>query len=121
MYKATIVSFLLFFSFNFAYADKADVLEVKVHQNGAGLYSFDVTVKHADSGWKHYANKWDILDEKGNVLGTRILYHPHENEQPFTRSLRGIKIPETVKKVTVRAHDSEHGYGGKELTIDLNK
>ncbi len=45
--------------------------------------------------------------------------HPHEEEQPFTRSLDGVKISGTVQNVIIRAHDSTHDYGGKEVTIDL--
>ena len=55
----------------------------------------------------------------GAVLGTRVLVHPHKTEQPFTRSLGGVKIPENVAEVTLRAHDSVHGYGGKEVTVEL--
>lgn len=100
-----------------AYAGEADVVDVKVRMTGSNTYSFDVTVSHADEGWKHYADQWDVVAPDGTVLGTRTLYHPHEDEQPFTRSLSGVRIPESIKKVTVRAHDSVHGYGGKTATV----
>jgi hypothetical protein len=51
------------------------------------------------------------------VLGTRTLLHPHAEEQPFTRSLTGVRIPDDVAAVTIRAHDSVHSYGGKALTV----
>ena len=100
-----------------AYAGEADVADVKISMTGKNVYRFDVTVSHADEGWNHYADKWDIVAPDGTVLGTRILYHPHEDEQPFTRSLSGVKIPGSINEVTVRAHDSVHGYGGKTVTI----
>jgi hypothetical protein len=84
---------------------------------GKKTYSFDVTVRHTDDGWNHYADKWDVTAPDGTVLGTRTLYHPHVDEQPFTRSLSGVKIPASIKEVTVRAHDSKHGYGGKTFTV----
>ena len=84
-----------------------------------GTYQFDVTVQHKDEGWKHYANKWDVVGQDGAVLGTRTLYHPHVEEQPFTRSLSGVKIPEGITKVTILAHDSVHKYGGKAVTVTL--
>ncbi|MEN8262554.1 MAG: hypothetical protein ABFR82_03755 [Nitrospirota bacterium] len=62
-----------------------------------------------------------MLDPEGNVLGTRTLYHPHVNEQPFTRSLSGVKIPADVTTVTIRAHDSIHKYEGKTKSVDLPK
>ena len=102
-----------------AYAGETDVIEVKVRPAGDDLYSFDVTVRHTDEGWKHYADKWDVVSPDGSVFGTRILHHPHVDEQPFTRSLSGVKIPADIHKVMVRAHDSVHGYGGKEVSLDL--
>ncbi len=100
-------------------AGEADVIDVSVEKTADSLYDFHVTVLHKDSGWKHYANKWEILDSHGKVLATRTLYHPHVNEQPFTRSLSDVKIPKQIKSVTVRAYDSVHEYGGKEMTVVL--
>lgn len=101
------------------YAGEADVIEVKATRAGDSTYKFDVTVRHADEGWKHYADKWDVLAPDGTVLGTRILAHPHDDEQPFTRSLGGVKIPENVDEVTIRAHDLVHKYGGATVTVVL--
>lgn len=100
-------------------ANEADVLKVDVNKISATTYRFAVTVSHEDTGWDHYANKWDIIDLKGNILGTRILYHPHVDEQPFTRSLSEVYIPEYIETVTVRAHDLIHKYGGKEVIVTL--
>jgi hypothetical protein len=102
-----------------SWAGEADVLDASVSKGPGNTYRFDVTVAHADTGWDHYADKWDILDEAGNVLGTRILYHPHVDEQPFTRSLSGVTIPESIRRVTIRAHDSVHGYGGRDFALEL--
>lgn len=102
-----------------AWAGKADVLAVEVTRTAPGTFSFDVTVRHADTGWKHYANKWEVVGPDGTVFGTRVLYHPHETEQPFTRSLSGVRIPKSVQQVTVRAFDSQHGSGGKSVTVEL--
>lgn len=100
-----------------ALAGDADVVGVKIAREAPGSYRFDVTVAHKDEGWKHYANKWDVVAPDGTILGTRELLHPHENEQPFTRSLAGVRIPDGIEKVTVRAHDLVHGYGGKEVEV----
>ncbi len=84
-----------------------------------GVYHFAVTVAHADAGWEHYADKWDVVAPDGTVLGTRTLFHPHDNEQPFTRSLGGVEIPDTADYVMVRAHDKVHGYGGAEVRVEM--
>ena len=102
-----------------AVAGEADVEKVRIAKERAGTYRFDVTVKHADAGWKHYADKWDVVAPGGDILGTRVLLHPHEHEQPFTRSLSGVRIPRGVARVTVRAHDKVHGYGGEVVTVEV--
>ena len=102
-----------------ARAGEVDVVDVVVRQSAAGVYRFDVTLRHADSGWDHYADAWEIRDGDGAVLATRVLVHPHVEEQPFTRSLGGVRLPDSLKAVTVAGHDSEHGYGGMEMTVDL--
>ena len=101
-------------------AGEADGGEVVVSANDRGGYDFAVTIAHGDTGWKHYADRWDILDGDGKILGTRTLHHPHVNEKPFTRSLFGVKIPDHVREVTVRAGDSVHEYGGKVVSVELN-
>lgn len=116
--KVLGASFLCFFG-SVSLASEADVIGVSVEKTADSLYDFSVTVFHKDSGWKHYANKWDILDSHGKVLATRILYHPHVNEQPFTRGLSDVEISNHIKSVTVRAYDSKHGQGGKEMTVAL--
>lgn len=102
-----------------AYAGEADVIEVGIKKTADNLYFFKVTVRHADEGWDHYANKWDVIAPDGTVLGTRTLYHPHVDEQPFTRSLSDVRIPASLTEVTVRAHDSAHEYGGKTMTVEV--
>jgi hypothetical protein len=81
-------------------------------------YRVSATVQHADTGWDHYANRWDVLDPEGNVIGVRELAHPHENEQPFTRSLT-LDIPAGTQFITLRANDSVHGLGGLTFKLDL--
>jgi len=102
-----------------ALAGEAAVLDATLTPSGDGTWRIDVTVEHADEGGDHYADVWEVLAPDGTVLGTRTLLHPHENEQPFTRSLSGIAIPDDVVEVTIRAHDRVHGYGGPELTVGV--
>ena len=101
------------------FSGEVDVVKVAVKKNAKDTYDFSVTVLHQDTGWDHYANKWEVVDEKGTILGTRILHHPHVNEQPFTRSLSNVKIPDDISKVFIRAHDSVHGNEGKVASVKL--
>ena len=54
-----------------------------VYLEGAQIH---VTVRHNDSGWDHYADVWRVYAPDGRLFAERILAHPHETEQPFTRS-----------------------------------
>jgi len=101
-----------------ARAGEADVLEVEVTAAGEG-YRFAVTVAHADEGWDHYADRFEILTPAGEILGVRTLHHPHVDEQPFTRSLSGVIVPDDLDRVVVRARDSVHGYGGQSVELAL--
>ncbi len=102
-----------------ATAKDAHVVGVKAVRSSDGTWRFDVTVRSNDTGWKKYADRWEVVGPGGKVLGRRVLLHPHENEQPFTRSLSGVRIPDRIKQVTVRAHDKVNGYGGKSVTVTL--
>jgi hypothetical protein len=104
----------------------ADVLHVRAVQTADDTWTFHVTVRHPDTGWEDYADGWDVLTPDGKVIKpdpestfTRLLLHPHENEQPFIRSQSGIIIPPDVTQVRVRAHDLVDGYGGREVLVDL--
>ncbi len=103
-----------------AHAGEADVLQVRAAEQG-GTWRFDVTVAHDDEGWDHYADAWRVVGPDGAVFGERILLHPHETEQPFTRSLSGVSIPEGVSQVTIQARDSVHGWGGAEVVVELER
>lgn len=100
-------------------AGPADVIDAKVRKIAPNVYRFEVTVQHIDRGWEHYADRYELLTPDGRSLAMRVLQHPHVDTQPFTRALDGVTIPPEIRRVTIRAHDSRHGYGGKEITLDL--
>lgn len=101
--------------------DWAQVTAVRSDRTG-GSWRFDVTVRHNDTGWDHYADEWQVIDiETGEIYGTRLLAHPHVHEQPFTRSQSGIEIPATVTEVLVRAKCTVHGYGGCGIVVELDR
>lgn len=104
----------------------ADVIFVLARQESDDSWHFAVTVEHPDTGWDDYADGWDVLLPDGTVVlpdpdspFTRLLLHPHESEQPFTRTQGGIIIPPRITQVTVRAHDLVDGFGGREITLDM--
>ncbi len=116
LYKALVATSLLVMGA--LHAGEADIVDLAIINLGNDQFRIDATVIHADTGWQHYANRWDVSSTEGAVLGSRKLLHPHESEQPFTRSLT-LTIPPDVTEVVVRAHDLEHELGGATMTITV--
>ncbi len=106
---------------NTAFAGDVEIVHAQFRNSGGGDWSVDVTLRHADSGWDHYADAWRVVAGDGTVLGTRTLYHPHETEQPFTRSLGGVAIPAAMTTVYVEAHDKVHGWSPQRVQVNLEK
>ncbi len=111
---------VLFASVGVAGAGEAQVEAVRARPDGDGTWRFDVTVRHADEGWDHYADAFTVATVDGQLLGTRTLLHPHVEEQPFTRSLGQVAVPAGVETVVVRAHDSVHGEGAA-VEVELTR
>ncbi len=101
-----------------AFAGEANVTDAKATRTGSG-WRFDVTVRHADTGWEHYADAWRVKGKDGTVYGTRTLYHPHVDEQPFTRSLSGVSIPDGTTQVQIQARDTLGGWAEDKVPLTL--
>ena len=99
------------------FGGEVEIVNVEVACNSS--CAFSVTLKHGDEGWDHYANQWDVMMMDGTLLKSRVLYHPHVDEQPFTRSLSGVKIPVGTSRVKIRAKDLKHGYSPKEYSVQI--
>lgn len=102
-----------------AKAGEADVIAAEAKRQSDGRYTVSATIRHDDEGWEHYADRFDVLTPDGKVIGERFLAHPHVDEQPFTRSLSGVAVPDGVDEIRVRAHDKVHGLGGQEAIVKL--
>ena len=96
-----------------------DVVSVKVTPRSANLFDFDVTVSSPYDTPQRYADAIRVLAKTDVVLGERILFHDHADEQPFTRDVYGVKIPPGVRIVVVQARDKANGYGGKTVEVTL--
>ena len=116
-----IACLLLLAPAGFSAAGKPAVISASARCDAASLCEITVTLAHEDEGWGHYADRWEVLGSEGEVLATRVLLHPHAQEQPFTRSLRGVQLPATLTHVSIRAHDSVHGDGGAERRIEIER
>jgi len=120
--KIVLKTFLTISAFIFtspAFANDVEIIKVVLTKR-SGTWQADVTLKHADTGWKHYADGWRLVDSQGNEIGKRTLYHPHVNEQPFTRTLSGFHLANDIKVIFVEAHDLKHGWSPNKVKIDLS-
>lgn len=75
-----------------ARAGKADVVEAAAKRQADGSYVFVVTVRHADEGFEHFADRYDVVALDGMVIASRML-----------------------------AHDNGHGVGGREVKVRVGK
>ena len=101
-----------------ALADPATIVSAEATPDG-GAWRIAVTIAHPETGWDDYADGWRVLGPDGTVLGTRVLAHPHPDEQPFTRSLSGIAIPENLTEVTIQSSTTATGWSGETLPLTL--
>ncbi len=97
--------------------DCPEVLAVELRETGPGVFNVSTTVRSVDVEGVSYADAWEVRDGSGRVLGIRVLTHPHANEQPFTRSLGNVEIPNDVLEVEVEARDSVRGFCGVGLVV----
>ncbi len=116
--KAVVGALMGVFLTATAYAGDADVINVAISQHD-GLYDLDVTIRSKDTGWERYADRIEAVAPDGTILGTRVLEHPHQDEQPFTRDLNQLSVPRGVAKITVRAHFRPTGSDGAAMTVPL--
>ncbi len=119
--NALATSLFVLTVFNTAEADNVRILAADFHNSGGDNWSVKVTLKHGDTDWNHYADNWRVVDDEGNILGDRVLLHPHVDEQPFTRGLGNMKVPEGTATVYIEAHDKVHGWTPSRLKVDLSK
>jgi len=116
-----IITIGLFFLSVLAQAGEVKIIKVELREQAPQNWRAHVSLKHADTGWDHYADGWRVVTAGGKELGYRTLHHPHVNEQPFTRSLSGIAIADDMKQVVVEAHDKVHGWSADRVRIDLQQ
>lgn len=99
-------------------ADGPRIIGATAEKTGMG-WRISVTIEHGDTGWDHYADGWEVLDKAGNRLGLRKLMHPHVDEQPFTRSLASVMVPDGERQVVIRARCSQAGWASEDYILTL--
>lgn len=119
--SALAIAELISFSTPSAVAEQRypDVIGAKATARGAGVYDFDVTVSSPYDTPQRYADAFRVRTGDGRVFGERVLLHDHKDEQPFTRELHGVRIPDGLATVTLEGRDKTFGWGGRTFELAL--
>lgn len=98
-----------------------DVEKVEVSGSGDSV-TFDVTMSSPYDSPERYADGMRVRSADGKTTyGERELTHDHASEQPFTRSVDDVEIPEGVNEVVVEGRDQQSGWGGGTKTVTLEQ
>jgi hypothetical protein len=95
-----------------------DVVAAELEPQG-DTWRLSATLSSPYDTSERYADAFRALSEDGTELGVRELLHDHANEQPFTRSLTGLEIPDDVSRITVEGRDQEYGWGGDTVEVEV--
>ncbi len=99
-------------------ADEPVIEAVRIDKVGM-VWNVHVTLRHPDTGWDHFADAWEVVDANGQRLAYRKLMHPHVDEQPFTRALSGVVLPDGTREVFLRGHCSVKGWSDTLFPVTL--
>ena len=99
-------------------ASPPEVVAASAERSGED-WTISVTIRHPETGWDHYASGWEVLTPDGTRLGYRDLTHPHVDEQPFTRSLAGVTVPDGLHFVLIRPRCTMDGWVSTPTRLDL--
>jgi len=100
------------------------VVELDAIEEG-GTWSFSASMSspyEVQTGLSKYCDFFEVRTTSSmnyTVLGKRSFDHDHPYEQPFTRVIGDVTLPNGVNSVVAIAHDSVDGYCGRSLEVDL--
>lgn len=96
-----------------------EIIDAQATTGGDGTWTFAVTISSPYDTPQRYADGWRVLGPDGTEYGMRVLAHDHAAEQPFTRSLAGVEIPDGVDVVEIEARDLANGWSGTTFEMQL--
>ena len=104
-----------------AAAGAADVIGATARRSNDGTWTFEVSMRCDDKNATYFCDRFEIMTLDKRVLGVRRLLHDHADEQPFTRALHGVRLPDAVaRRVLIRGHHNVRGYDGATFELDLH-
>ena len=97
-----------------------EVLDATFSARSDGAFDISVTLSSPYDSPDRYADAWRVSTLDGQELGIRELAHDHANEQPFTRSLSAVSIPDDIDVVVIDGRDQENGWG-EGVVFDIDR
>ena len=76
-----------------AEVDEGETVVAAARQVTDGRYRFSVTLRHADTGLDHSADKWDVVAPGGRVLGARGAPSPRGRAAVHSQSFGRTECP----------------------------
>jgi len=118
--RAAVVALALICASPLALPGAADVIAATARQAADGSWSFEVTMRCDDRGADYFCDRFEVLTPTARVVGVRRLLHDHTDEQPSTRDLQGVHVPDGFPRgVLIRGHHHIRGYDGAALKLEL--
>ena len=119
-FRAVVVALSLTCASPLVMAGAANVIAAMARQGADGTWSFEVTMRCDDRGAAYFCDRFEVLTPTARVVGVCRLLHDHTDEQPFTREVQGVSMPDdSPRRVQIRGHHNVRGFDGATLTLDL--
>ncbi|HEY6635633.1 MAG TPA: N-acetylmuramoyl-L-alanine amidase, partial [Acidimicrobiia bacterium] len=84
-----------------------------------GLYEFIVTISSPQDSEERHADAFRVIGDDGIVYAVEELEWTGGEPQPFTATVTGLAIPESVNRVTIEGRDLVYGWGGGTVEVPL--
>ena len=62
-------------------ADNVSILAAEFQRRNTDVWTVRVALKHADTGWDHYADNWRVVDSNGKVLSDIVAGAASDNRE----------------------------------------
>lgn len=101
-----------------AFADEVEIRMVQAMQSN-GLWKFEITVYHPDTGTDHMYNSVAIFTPNETQIGSADVPTPSIGADHVTTQVLDVHIPEEVEYILIRGKCSDYGWTHDGIVIAL--
>jgi len=115
----TLITFLI--ALTTALPTLADEVEIRMVQamQSNGLWKFEITVYHPDTGANHMYNSVAIFTPDETQIGYADVPMPSVGADHVTTQVLDVKIPEDVEYILIKGKCSDYGWTHEGVIIAL--